>query len=526
MSGNQLSGTIPTEVGLLLSLRSLSLSFNQLKGTIPTEFTQCKLINELRISDNDLRGTLPDLFQNTTELRLLYLSNNRLSGEIPSSLWYIDSLFWLELQNNNLEGIVPEYYCDTIDYRRGRFDVDSSSWFIDQPNVNCSCCEREIRSCSMWDPIFNPRGHYDAVNTVCPEDNAMKMNSGVILRYVLDIHTNETINILEINDHANDWIAPFHGICSSPTGCYKVNGRDINDGYIEKEWYLGYSKADKALIPSDTANLICDAVDICGKLIDSNHPRRIILNYFMQTLISNSSILYDTASYEHKALCWMMGDDDDNGTIDNLEACDGTLLQFCVIGLFFSSTNYLNSMNPFSSLDRLCDFDEIECDGSNKFIEELNLNNKNLIGTLITEIGFLRSLKKINLSGNELRGTIDESILLNLPNLEVFDVNTNSFESEIPKNLLSHPSLKVLNISSNLFVGTLPSSLSYSSTFGKLLKSNLNIVFNCLLDSLLLFFFKSHLKLQIIYCREEYLMSYLIAFNCAHSTYRRINLMV
>ena len=36
-------------------------------------------------------------------------------------------------------------------------------------------------------------------------------------------------------------------------------------------------------------------------------------------MISTSSILYDTASYELKALCWMMGDENDVGTIDDID---------------------------------------------------------------------------------------------------------------------------------------------------------------------------------------------------------------
>ena len=39
----------------------------------------------------------------------------------------------------------------------------------------------------------------------------------------------------------------------------------------------------------------------------------------MQTLITYKSIIYNIESYEHKALCWMMGDENDVGTIDDLD---------------------------------------------------------------------------------------------------------------------------------------------------------------------------------------------------------------
>ena len=181
-------------------------------------------------------------------------------------------------------------------------------------------------------------------------------------------------------------------------------------------------------------------------------------------MTSNSSILYDTASYENKALCWIINND----IVDDLDECDGTLLQFCIIGLFFTSTNYLESLEPFQSSKHLCDLSGITCDESRKFIEELNFQSKNLAGSLITEIGLLESLKKIDLSYNSMKGTIDKVIFnKTFPNLEIFDVNKNLFEGEIPTTLLSHRSLKTIKLSSNLFVGTLPSSFHNSSSLGK-----------------------------------------------------------
>ena len=179
-------------------------------------------------------------------------------------------------------------------------------------------------------------------------------------------------------------------------------------------------------------------------------------------MISNSSILYDTASYEYKALCWIINHD----IVNDLDECDGTLLQFCIIGLFFSSTNYLESLEPFQSSEHLCDLSGIKCDESRKFNEELNFQSINLTGSLSTEIGLLKSLKKIDLGNKSMEGTIDDGIL-NLPSFEIFDVNNNVFEGQIPSTLLSHRSMKTINLTSNLFVGNLPSSFHNSSTLSK-----------------------------------------------------------
>ena len=456
---NQLTGSIPTHIGLMSSLIDVWLRNNKLAGQVPTEISNWKDVRFLYIDSNKLTGTLPDVFDNFSQMQSLYAYDNSFTGEIPSSIWRVDSLIVLDLLNNDLHGSVPDDFC----HKTYVLQLEDSSWFSDLPKVNCSCCEK---SCQFWDAVLNPTG----TNTNCPFDNILVLfdpfdiNHSIYPTYIKDVHTSDTLD------------TPYEGICSSPTGCYEVRGQDWNDGKKEKEWFFGYSGRSRSIVSSDPKNPICDAVEICGQSIDSNHPRRKIVNYFMKNLISNSSILYDSASYEYKALCWII----EQQNVNDLNECDGTLFQFCVMGLFFSSTNYLDSLDYFNSL---CDISGIECDASNKFVKDLNFRDKNLTGFLNTEIGLLESLKKFDVSNNKLKGTINgDTFHEKLPKLEIFDINNNSFEGEIPKTLLSHPSLKAMNLSTNLFVGTLPSSFDKSTTLGKsltyLIKSRLNIFIN------------------------------------------------
>ena len=59
LSGNNLTGTIPTELGLLSSLEDLNLEANQLSGTIPTEMGLLSNLKELTLSFNQLTGSVP-----------------------------------------------------------------------------------------------------------------------------------------------------------------------------------------------------------------------------------------------------------------------------------------------------------------------------------------------------------------------------------------------------------------------------------------------------------------------------------
>ncbi|KAI5072980.1 hypothetical protein GOP47_0013086 [Adiantum capillus-veneris] len=85
LSFNQLSGSIPSEMGLWISLIILGLSHNKLTGALPSSFSKLAAINVLDISYNQLEGSLAVL-SGSNLLVGLDVSNNRFSGEIPGQL--------------------------------------------------------------------------------------------------------------------------------------------------------------------------------------------------------------------------------------------------------------------------------------------------------------------------------------------------------------------------------------------------------------------------------------------------------
>ena len=106
LSSNQLSGTIPT-LNSLTNLVELSLDFNQLDGTIPTSLNSLTSLKELRLNNNQLSGTIPTL-SSLTSLQLLWLHNNNLTETIPGSLNDLTGLQSLNLSHNQLSGTIPD----------------------------------------------------------------------------------------------------------------------------------------------------------------------------------------------------------------------------------------------------------------------------------------------------------------------------------------------------------------------------------------------------------------------------------
>ncbi len=58
LASNQLTGTIPTEIGSLTNLTSLNLGSNQLTGTIPAEIGSLTNFARYRLSGNKYTGAI------------------------------------------------------------------------------------------------------------------------------------------------------------------------------------------------------------------------------------------------------------------------------------------------------------------------------------------------------------------------------------------------------------------------------------------------------------------------------------
>ncbi|XVF37073.1 hypothetical protein REPUB_Repub19eG0114100 [Reevesia pubescens] len=93
----------------------MDLSFNNLTGTLPSELGLLQGLYSLNLSHNNLSGKIPSSIGNMSLLESLDLSYNNLSGEIPTALTSLDSLTTLSLSYNNLSGKIPiEPHFDTL----------------------------------------------------------------------------------------------------------------------------------------------------------------------------------------------------------------------------------------------------------------------------------------------------------------------------------------------------------------------------------------------------------------------------
>ncbi|KAL8241392.1 hypothetical protein R6Q59_014747 [Mikania micrantha] len=107
LNGNQLHGNLPTSIGNLVGLETLSLAGNQFAGNIPSTIGNIQNLGVLYLSFNQLSGQIPHAMGNLSSLTKLYLSSNMLDGVIPSSLGNCRNLLALILYGNKLSGKIP-----------------------------------------------------------------------------------------------------------------------------------------------------------------------------------------------------------------------------------------------------------------------------------------------------------------------------------------------------------------------------------------------------------------------------------
>jgi len=106
-TNNKLKSPLPNTIGNLTSLSSLYL-YNNLFEELCDGFFHLKSLQFFSIYGNQLRGTISSKFGELTHLKILSLQLNVLTGTIPSHLSRLKNLKELYLFHNSINGTFPE----------------------------------------------------------------------------------------------------------------------------------------------------------------------------------------------------------------------------------------------------------------------------------------------------------------------------------------------------------------------------------------------------------------------------------
>ncbi|KAK9266424.1 hypothetical protein L1049_012444 [Liquidambar formosana] len=391
-------GTGVTKTGLM-SLKNLLLSQTGLGGLIPSEIANSKNLVILALDGNHFFGRIPPSLGNLSQLQTLLLCENQLSGQIPQNIGTLSKLTNLFLFKNRLSGLVPKEIGNLSSL---------TALHLAENNFSGQLPQQVCRGGKLvnFSAAFN--------NFVGPIPITLR-NCQSLFRVRLE-HNRLT------------------GRIDQDFGVYP------NLRYID----LSYNRLQGELLPNwgECRNL--SLLNIAGNMIGGKIPDEIVQLNQLRSLDLSSNQL--------------------SGAIPaNL----GELSQLSYLSL---QDNKLSGQIPVGI-------------GGLSNLETLDLSTNMLTGPIPYQIGDCSKLRHLCLSKNLLNGMIPYQIgnLVHLQDL--LDLSYNSLTGEIPAQLGKLTSLEKLNLSHNNLTGLIPASLgdmvslssinlSYNSLEGPLPDSN------------------------------------------------------
>ena len=422
---NNLTGNIPPELGNLSNLRSLNLAVNGLTGTIPIEFVKLTNLESLNLHQNELVGNIPAELGNLSNLEFLGLSYNQFTGTIPIELGNLANLKNLYLNNNNLSGCYPPSLCDlNLEEYEFNNNTDLPDGGSDQSFID-----------------------FCAGNAPC--DNNVSCSTSDSLALVAFYNATDGLD-WDLSQPMNTW----SGVTLNSDGCvyslvlsyYGLTGTlPAELGDLAKLQSLNLLNNElRGTIPIELGSLSnLRALNLGGNQLTGTIPTELGNLYNLEVLRLYNNQLTGNIPVELSNLFYLR----------NLELFNNELTGTIPIEL--GNLSNLRSLNLTSN--ELTGTIPIEL-GNLSNLENLALDGNELTGTIPSELGNLSNLRGLYLSNNLLTGTIPVE-LGNLYNLEYLELWSNGLTGTIPSELGNLSNLKVLSLSYNALTGNIPIEL-------------------------------------------------------------------
>ncbi|KAK3221069.1 hypothetical protein Dsin_015039 [Dipteronia sinensis] len=429
---NKLSGSVPSNIGLLSKLQFLDLSTNDLNGTLPLSLANLTQVYELDISrnnivgeidarlfpdgtgqsrtgfiglknfllqENQLGGRIPEEIGNSKLLTLIALDGNFLTGPIPASLGNLSSLSILRVAVNQLTGQIPANIGTLNNLTDVRLFANELTGLVPEGLGNLS----SLTVLHLAENNFS--GHLP--QEVCRGGKLVNFSASFnSFTGPVPISLRDCQSLYRVRLEYNQ----LTGILDRDFGVYP------NLTYMD----LSYNKLHGEVSPKWGQCQKLTLLKIAGNSIGGSIPDEITsLSQLVELDLSSNQLS------------------------GKLPEQIGNLTKLS----FLSLENNNISGQILEGIGRLSD------------LGSLDLSRNRLSGGIPYQIEDCNNLQNLNLSHNQLNGTIPYQIG-NLVALQALDFSYNSLSGEIPSQFAKLTSLENLNLSHNNLTGTIPASLS------------------------------------------------------------------
>ena len=411
LTRNQLTGTIPAELGGLTSLEILALGGNQLTGTIPPWLGSLANLEELYLWGNDLTGTIPAELGSLADLQELHLGSNQLTGEIPVELGSLANLQGLHLTRNRLNGEIPPELArltslEILALGGNDFTGPIPNWLGSLANLE----ELYLWGNELTGTIPAELG--SLANLVQLQLSGNQLTGEI----PVELGRLTNLEVLYLWDNQLSGMVP-----------------QTLAGLTMLESFVFYSNLGLCAPIDEAFQTWLEGISIvygssCAPA-DSPEDRAVLVKIHSATDGTNWTNSDNWLSEEHSIREWYGVTSDATGRVH---------------GLFLGS-NQLTGEIP-AELESLAN------------LEGVSLSQNQLSGEIPSELGSLANLRLLSLRDNQLTGEIPPE-LGSLANLERLRLHNNQLTGEIPAELGRLTNLTVLYLAGNQLTGCVPASL-------------------------------------------------------------------
>jgi len=406
-SPSPIAAKIPSNLGKLISLRAINLSFNQLQGEIPKSVTDLPFLEIFEVTSNDLIGTFPRFISDT--LRILDISKNRFHGTLPADLFghykyrekevgkyfapYLSNLVKLDMSHNGFNGTIP------LDGRSETYDPETGF-------------DPTLRNLQYFDIGYNMFS-----GTICNNFGLMASLEGLFMEH------NRLVGTIPK--------ALFRGAGIG------ANPLPLSQLFLHQNELSGTLPSGLSKLPN------LKEVYVDGNKLTGSVPRELCQEHLNESFLFDKSatnrcdgVVCPANSFSKEGMAPCTACPDDGGYNRYIgqrgSECEKPLNEVEILDLFYEQTNGDKWTNPSYSWETgspACARRGIKCDDSGK-VAVIALPSLGLKGPILSEIGHLSSLKTLDLSNNDLTGFVPSDIrFTSLVNL---DLRNNRLEGVVP----------------------------------------------------------------------------------------------
>ena len=457
LSENQLTGSIPAELGKLSQLRSLWLDDNQLSGNIPTELGNLSQLTYLDLSGNQLTGNILAELGNLPQLTSLYLGSNQLTGNIPAELGNLSLLTGFRLNGNQLTGNIPAELGKLSQLRSLWLDDNQLSGNIPTELMNLT----DVGVAENWWETFN----------IC--QNALHTSDAILQAFLNSKHTSGC------DWQATQTVAPSGLAVTEVTSSSATLTWDpiaFTDG--EGGYEVAYATSDTSWWPTTggegdgdmgdftayetTPGKSVNTATVTGLSPDTTYYFRI--RTVTHPYLGNQNTVHSEPTDAVSAKTERAGGippEEREALIDFYNNTDGD--------------NWANNTNWLGEEGTECSWFGVTCDDEGNHVQHLYLSDNQLVGTIPASVANLTNLESLNLgyyaygseSSNQLSGEIPGE-LGSLSQLTHLDLGANQLTGSIPPELGNLSELTELHLWGNQLSGSIPAALANLSQLQKL----------------------------------------------------------